>query len=287
MNSTYGIIEYSINSLCAYISHQTNTPFNQVKQKKQITYLSNYLDSFIDSASANSQKIEDIVIIYENNYIDKHYLEDYSAYYASCFANYKKTCSRLHFFKNIKRSESPREDRQYIEFEKLINGDKSDYSQENYLGFIILRPIPYTFFANICLKAYESNENRKLLTKENTASLFGQTFKVESIPFQEQDRAVSACATASLWTFYQSSNTNCNHSVPSPNQITKSSYPEKHGYTREFPSAGLSTKMICRSLRHYGFTPEKYQFDRNKPENEDEIVGELKKKNISLLKEYL
>jgi hypothetical protein len=287
MNSTYGIIDYSVNSLCAYISHQTNTPFNQVKQKPQITYLSNYLDNFIDPASKNSQKIKDIVIVYENDYVDKHYLEDYSAYYASCFANYKKTCSRLHFFKDITDSDNSKEDKPYIEFEKLSNGKCSDYSQDNYLGFIILRPIPYTFFANICLRAYESNEDRKLLTKENTASLFGQTFKVESIPFQEQDRAVSACATASLWTFYQSCSINCHHSVPPPNQITKSAYPEKHGYTREFPSAGLSTKMICRSLRHYGFTPEKYQFDTKKSDDKEDKPDEVKKKNISLLKEYL
>ena len=287
MNSTYGIIDYSVNSLCAYISHQTNTPFNQVKQKPQITYLSNYLDSFIDPDSIDSHKIKDIVIVYENDYIDKHYLEDYSAYYASCFANYKKTCSRLHFFKNIKKSASPREDRPYIEFEKLINGKDSDYSQDNYLGFIILRPIPYTFFANICLKAYDSNNDRKLLTKKNTSSLFGQKYTIDSIPFQEQDRAVSACATASLWTFYQSSSINCNHLIPSPNQITKSAYPEKHGYTREFPSAGLSTKMICRSLRHYGFTPEKYQFDVKNTDDNKEKLEELKKKNISLLKQYL
>lgn len=287
MNSTYGIIDYSVNSLCAYISHQTNTPFNQVKQKPQITYLSNYLHNFIDWDSADNQKIQDIVIVYENNYIDKHYLEDYSAYYASCFANYKKTCSRLHFFKNIKRSEDTKEDRPYIEFEKLSNGEDSDYSQDNYLGFIILRPIPYTFFANICLKAYKSDKNRNLLTKENTSSLFGQTYKINSMPFQEQDRAISACATVSLWTFYQSSSINCNHSLPSPNQITKSAYPEKHGYTREFPSAGLSTKMICRSLRHYGFTPEKYQFGMKESNDTQEKPEEVKKKNISLLKEYL
>lgn len=280
MNSTYGIIDYSVNSLCAYISHQTNTPFNQVKQKPQITYLSNYLDNFADWERTDNQKIKDIVIVYENDYIDKHYLEDYSAYYARCFVNYKKTCSRLHFFKDITKSEDNKEDKPYIEFTKLINGKTSDYTQENYLGFIILRPIPYTFFANICLRAYESNENRKLLVKENTSSLFGQTFKINSIPFQEQDRAVSACATASLWTFYQSNIINCHNSVPSPNQITQSAYPEKHGYTREFPSVGLSTKMICRSLRHYGFTPESYQFGMKKSDD-------IKKKNISLLKEYI
>lgn len=38
-------------------------------------------------------------IIVENDYIDRDFLEDYSGYYARCFHDYQRSCTRLHFFK--------------------------------------------------------------------------------------------------------------------------------------------------------------------------------------------
>ena len=127
MDTSYGIFEYNIDNLCVYISYQTNTPLGQIKQKKQIKYLINYLDYFIKNNAENG-----IAFIYENDYIDKHYIEDYASYYVRCFENYKKTCSRIHFFKkNLKELDLK------SEFQNSLNNKNSFITNENYLGYII------------------------------------------------------------------------------------------------------------------------------------------------------
>ena len=265
MDTAYGIFEYNINNFCAYTSYQTDTPLSYIKQKTQITYLDNYLKNLPGDKK---------VFIYENEYIDKYYLEDYASYYAQCFYPYKKMCSRVHFFgitgENINYKN---------EFENFLNNTNSLIEKKNYLGYIVIRPIPETFLAKVCLKPYYKNStgdrhHKYMLLKHCEVSLFGINLEIDSVVFQEQDRVLSACATTSLWTFLHASYGTCK-TLPSSSAITKSAYPENNGYGREFPNRGLSTEMICRSLRTYSFAPEYFDFSKDF------------KKSIFLLKEYI
>ncbi len=265
MDTAYGIFEYNINNFCAYISYQTNTPLSYIKQKPQITYLYNYLKNLSDNKK---------VFIYENEYTDKYYLEDYTSYYAQCFYSYKKMCSRVHFFSITGENINYKK-----EFEKFLNNSNSLIEKNNYLGYIVIRPIPETFLARVCLKSYYKNtvddrHNKYMLLKHCEVSLFGIDLEINSVVFQEQDRVLSACATTSLWTFLHASYGTCKR-LPSSSAITKSAYPENNGYGREFPNKGLSTEMICRSLRTYSFAPEYFDFSKDL------------NNSIILLKEYI
>ena len=265
MDTAYSIFEYNINNFCAYISYQTNTPLSYIKQKTQITYIDNYLKKL-----SNNKK----VFIYENEYIDKYYLEDYTSYYAQCFYPYKKICSRVHFF------DVSDENKDYKnEFKKFLNNTDSLIKKNNYLGYIVIRPIPKTFLARICLKSYYKNstDNRYkkfIILKHCRVSLFGISLEIDSLLFQEQDKILSACATTSLWTFLHASYKTCKR-LPSSSAITKSAYSKNNGYEREFPNRGLSTEMICRSLRTYSFAPEYFDFSKDL------------NNSILLLKEYI
>jgi len=262
MDSKYGIFKYNIDVFSTYISYQTNTPLSYIRQKQQIVYFDNYINKVF--------KNKIIVFIYENEYIDKQYLKDYETYYASCFQNYKKVCSRVHFFELEKDT-----DDYLLEFKKLLDNKSSLIKKENYIGHIVIRPIPKTFFAKICIKSFINSTDRLgkfLLKKSCKVSLFGIELSTDSIAFQEQDRILSACATTSLWTFYHASQQWCGD-LPSDSEITKSAYSDDNGYGREFPTNGLSTEMICRSLSKYNYASEYFDFS--------------KQKNLNLLKEYI
>jgi hypothetical protein len=89
-------------------------------------------------------------VLAENNYVDQHFLDDFAAYYVSCFQPYERMCRRLHFF-NIKFSES--------EFSELVEKRSGKLTQEKlqsaYLGFVVVKPLPATLIGRTCLKTYE------------------------------------------------------------------------------------------------------------------------------------
>lgn len=270
MDTRYGIFKYNTNNFCSYIAYQTDTSLSDIKHKPQITYLDNFLNGLISQDHR-------IVFVYENEYIDKHYLEDYSTYYVTCFKKYRKTSSRVHFFK----VESENLDYK-VEFKKALDGQDTFINNDNYLGFIVIRPIPQTFLAKVCLKRYYINNRLKKYTiiKDYSVSLFGINLKVESAAFQEQDKILSACATTSLWSFFHAHPHN-KFNLPSSSSITRSAYPEENGHHREFPNSGLSTDMICRSLRAYDFAPEYFEFSNKKYD----LIPKSDK--LNLLREYI
>lgn len=246
-----GTLKYDINILCSYISNQTHTPIHQIKQKPQITYIDNYLRFFNDEKS--------IHIVYENEYIEQHYIEDYSEYFSRCFHDYKRTCSRIHFFafeKNIDFCN---------ELNSALNNKESEVNSSNYIGFIVIRPIPYTFLAKICFRTHSFDENRIekfRIKKKYEISLFGIDLNVETIAFQEQDKVLSVCATSSLWSFLYAHPSMSVPYIPSPSSITKKSYFENNGNNKEFPTHGLSTDMICFSLKNNGLYTQAIDFSK-------------------------
>ncbi len=268
-NTPYGIFRYEINTLCSYIAYQTNTPLHHIKQKAQISYLANYFDRL----KAEHLDQSEIFFIHENEYIDKYYLEDYAEYYVRCFQNYVKNCSRIHFFKlekDFSSSEDSTKDKKINElikneFHLALSGETSIINSDNYLGYIVIRPIPQTFLAKVCLKPYYQNKktdrlDKFIIAKSYQVSLFGIDLKIETVAQQEQDKVLAACATSALWSFFHAHpNLSIKH-LPSSSAITKNAYPEHNGHDREFPNSGLSTEMICRSLRFNGLSPKYFEF---------------------------
>ncbi|MBZ0104119.1 MAG: hypothetical protein K8H84_00665 [Sulfuricella denitrificans] len=242
--SPLAVVQYSKNYLIAFVRHQTGwDQRSEVSDKIQLNYLCNYLE--VDHISART-------IVVENEYIDRHYLEDYSEYYARCFPSHPRKCSRVHFFSN--------EFDEY-QFTSALESNQKPFIEalsKNYIGFVVIRPIPHTFLAKLCLKRYDeliSNAQCKLIAKKIKVSLFGMSLEVESAAFLEQDKVVSACATSALWMFFNASGHVSNGSLPSPSAITKSATGSSHEGARTFPTTGLSPPQVARSLKHFGYEP--------------------------------
>lgn len=275
MSKSYSVFEYNKNTLCSYISNVTGSQYALLFQKKQFNYLDNYLKHFLE----NKKTI--ISVVCENSYIDKGFMDDYVSFYSRCYNNYGNVCSRIHFFKyDLKcvedeefKKASPKKKEDFIKNEKKEkcissdnaiknvlsdNMEKTFISSDNYLGFLVIRPIPITFIANLCLKPYKGDIHN-LLTRKYEVSLFGIRLQIETIAFQEQDRVVSACATSALWSMYQAHLDFPYKYIPSASSITKSAL-EKSGADM---AEGLNPEKIIDQIKSTGLKPTFINLDKD------------------------
>ncbi len=236
-NFPYEIRSYSIDNL---IEIFLENPFSNrafVKSKNHIKYFQEYFD-----------KLDAHTIIIEKEYIDKDYLEDYAAYYVRCFNDYGKKCKRLHFFK----SEISNDDFEEI---LILNHEEAIVQRiiKEYLGFIILKPIPETTIGRTCLKTYKEEDGRSYPIKRMyNVNLFGISLVVNTLALQEQDKVASACATSALWSVFQSTGMLFQHPIPSPVEITSSATKKYLTIYRALPNQGLCIEQMVQAIINVG-----------------------------------
>lgn len=244
----YIINPYDSSSLSTVMTEKYN---NSIESKKQIQYIKNYL-----------KHIETETILIENDYIDKAYLEDYSEYYVRCFFPYERSCKRIHFFRKLEDNKQLTSD----QFDCLLMGNNSDLTEESlqkaYLGFVVVKPLPETIIGRTCLITYNQDgdsTSRKYIKKNFDVGLFGLNLKVTSLPFQEQDRVVSACATSALWSMLYAIKPSNSIHVKSPSQITEIATQHAPLNKKAFPASGLTPEMMGHVLLNEHL--EAYHFD--------------------------
>jgi len=249
------ISEFDKETLSNLVKECFGSDFPDIVKKKQIRYLYSYLTDL----SAKS-------ILLETNYVDKDYLEDYSRYYVKCFNRYGERCARLHFFST---------DLDHSQLEPIFDDQKPDKIIEkiknSYLGFIVIKPLPITFIGKTCLSDYpsfNSSKTKKVITKSYDVNLFGIDLKVESIAFQEQDKILSACATASIWSALHALPGRSTRDVPSLGEITLSAINHITDSVNSFPNKGLNNKQISRALDHH--TLRNHTFDFSEANKDDQ-----------------
>jgi hypothetical protein len=117
--------------------------------------------------------------------------------------------------------------------------------------------LPQTIIGRTCLKTYEQDRDGKHPEfprfNKYDVNLYGLKLKVRSLPYQEQDTAVAACATTALWTCFHSTGKLFQHKIPAPNEITKWAedyIPESpDGGARVFPNEGLTYAQMATAIR--------------------------------------
>src|ERR1044072_7916004 len=205
--AAYNVVQFSPDALTALIVENSHGLNKKVEAKTHLTYLSGYLE-----------RIGAKTIVVEQDYTDRDFLEDFAAYYVRCFTQYKRQCVRLHFFSfTFSRDDFSR---------YLSRADQSNtLDPESYLGFIVVKPLPSTVIGRSCLATYKSDSTRvREYPIECTipVNLFGINLKIRSVPFQEQDTDVAACASSALWSVFHGTGRLFQHAIPSPVEITKS-----------------------------------------------------------------
>jgi len=242
MELPYGVSTFKKDTLSYYLCSVLRKSEHAVADKRQ----KNYFDGYLEYLGAKT-------VIVEYDYVDRDFLEDYAAYYSRCFQQYDRKCSRLHFF-SIEFSEH--------NFESFFNGTESPLTLQllqgegNYLGFIIVNPLPESFFGRTCLRTYPPEHRRYYpITRKYPVNLFGINLTVDSLAYQEQDKAVSACATSALWSVFHGSGILFHHSIPSPVEITKAASHHVFLNQRPFPNSGLTIFQISHATKSVGLEP--------------------------------
>jgi hypothetical protein len=239
----FTVHSFSKENLCKAISN-SHFSASDAENHPRASYLYGYLGHL---------KARRIVVEYP--YIDGDYLDDYIAFYANCFSSYERFCKRIHFF-DIAITKKHLID--------LIQGGVTDEQEDkilkSYLGFIVARPLPKAIIGRTVLKTYEPDKAERgkrfyTVTRVYRPSFFGVEFEVESLAFQEQDKAVAACATVSLWCCFHKTAKLFGTPSPSPALITHSANQIARD-SRMLPSQGLSIEQICNAIHHVGLDPE-------------------------------
>ena len=211
----------------------------------------NYLDSYLRELGCKT-------IAIESHYIDRDFISDHAALYARCLRNYPNHCRRVHFFKSAFDAEIWRgwvRDADAGSIKPLETKLTDDY-----LGFVVLRPLDGSPVGRTVLRTFpheHESGSRRLFgcVREIQVHLGPFCLLVTGLPFQQQDRGVSACATAALWSSLQKIAPLERRSPPAPAEITQaaSRYLLLHG--RAFPSAGLGLEQMSEAVRSAGFEP--------------------------------
>jgi hypothetical protein len=241
MDRPFEVFPYNIDRLTHILSEKSGASIERVSDKIHTIYFQEYF-----------QNIKARTILIENDYIDRDYLEDFSAYYVRCFADYKRKCTRLHFFQN----EFDHED-----FDSLLGGTSKRLKSElqsDYLGFIVVKPLPLTIIGRTCLKTYptdgENNRNFPIIRNYET-NLFGLPLSIKSLAFQEQDNVVAACATSALWSVFHGTCILFQHNILSPVEITRAATKQLPIETRTFPNKGLSSEQMAHAIQSVNLEP--------------------------------
>lgn len=239
--ATPEVVPYSIDVLRTLFARPGKSEREIINRKSHCDYFQNYF-----------AKLKAKTIVVENEYIDRDFLEDFSAYYVRCFHRYDSRCTRLHFF-DIDFTD--------LDLKTLLRGEVSKVNPEllnsAYLGFIVVKPLPQTVVGRTCLKTYEDVDGHRTypITRTYSANLFGISLRVESLAFQEQDHVVAACATSALWSAFHGTGPLFQHAIPSPVEITRLASTNMSDESRNLPNHGLNIQQMAVAIRGVGLEP--------------------------------
>lgn len=216
-----------------------------------------YIDRYVS-------KLECSTIIVETEYIDRDYIEDHSLFYSRNRESLPNYCSRVHFFRRLSVRELRKDFRRISALCKdndSYSGRCSKFSDEFYLGFMVVKPLHgcpvgrtvLRTFASDCGEGNERNFRGSLPYKVH---VLGVQLEVVGLAFQQQDQGVSACATTAIWTSLQKLKSTEELSGATPAQITMLASRFSLPIGRQLPSEGLNLEQMCQAIHALSISPD-------------------------------
>lgn len=189
-------------------------------------------------------------VLVEDDYIDRHFLDEFSHYYARAFQVPSARCQRFHFFAGDG------------EIDELLNaamtGDRSTRRDqqrklnEKYLGFVVRRPLRNAPLGRTVLKTYPPDGGRRHYTAVRTyrVHVMGLTLKVDGLAYQQQDGGAAVCASTALWSALQNIAKTAGHRTPTPFEVTTAS---GSPFAASF---GLDDRQMAVALSKLGYAAD-------------------------------
>jgi len=211
-----------------------------------------YIQSYLQRRTALAK-----TMVVEKPYVDRHYLEEYGAYYFSAFRNGGATTTRIHFFDTEfdkgKLSEWIR-----AAASSDVERDKVQHDlDEAYIGFITVRPIPSAPIGRTILRPYKDKPTRSYIPSEggHPVHLLGFELTARGLPFQQQEQAVGACATTALWSAMSRVVRADGGRAPTPFSVTQAAT-RHYLQDRALPAvSGLELAQLTAAVREFGYAP--------------------------------
>lgn len=208
-----------------------------------------YLGSYLSHEEARAR-----TILVETPYVDRHYLEEYTQYYATTLRPPSSKATRLHFFGN------DLSDADFAELTvRAADGGFAEVCRElssHYLGFTVIRPLPDAPIGRTVLATFQSADRCYTLPPHPyRVHLCGLNLSVCGVPFQQQEQAVGACATTAVWSALAQVMRQDGGRAPTPFAVTEAA--TRHWLSdRIFPAAsGLKNEQILEAIRQFGYAP--------------------------------
>lgn len=239
------------NKLENIIAEASRKPEN-AQVRVQVRYLGSYLTQQTPRARS---------IVVEKDYIDRHYLEEFVGYYANKLNPPPPKATRLHFF-----AEEITDEILWEWIEKATEGPDSwsqirDRLEKSYLGYSVIRPLPSAPLGRTVLRPYPwdpSVRERRWFgpaASKHNVHLAGFSLAVEGLPFQQQEQAVGACATAALWSCLARVVRADGGRPPTPFAVTTAAT-RYLLQERDFPAVrGLDRSQMLAACREFGYKP--------------------------------
>ncbi|MCK8479062.1 hypothetical protein [Psychroserpens algicola] len=248
----FKVVQYSRENLLDVLFYGSYS-----KREIQQSYLYEYLCNFLRYRNEFGHNVKTMVI--EEKYLSESYFKDFKNYFAESFNNYSKFTKRIHFFCN-EIENNKRFEQLIVKNSSALTSDELEIL-ESYIGYTVIKPISSAFLGATFLEPYPPTidnpniERHYNSIKEQKINLFGKELSLFGCAFQEQDKVVSACATAALWSALYITNRIFGNSILSPSEITKSAGLSSSG-NRTFPNKGLQNRQISKVLKKVGLVSE-------------------------------
>jgi hypothetical protein len=216
-----------------------------------------YVDRYVRQPELGAKSIA-----VEEHYIDRDFIEDYSAFYSRNLTEFPNYCRRVHFFSLDKRAAA----RKLAALRRITNKDRfrkaaASFSRDYYLGFCVLKPLWGSPVGRTILKCFPQLKEEDGRRREfgGTCSvivhLMGIPLRVQGLAFQQQDLGVSACATTALWSALHRMRDLEGGAPATPAHITMRASEFALPFGRSMPSEGLDLNQMCQAVQSFGYSP--------------------------------
>jgi len=204
------------------------------------------------------------------DYIEKEWRDIYSLHYSKTSYELPNKVKRVHLCKDNINS-----------YEELTN--------ENYLGYFTIRPIPseINFISRARLKILNGmyditkNDLSIILKLETKINILDKTLCIYTFPYFVQDSIVNVCAHSDILMLTKYLYKKTNFSFVDTNRI----YNILNQNQRQIPSRGLTIHEISNLLNNLGYNPLLYRFKNFKLDNIciEEVIEAYVKSGVPIL----
>lgn len=247
-NRLFEVHDFTEDNLAQALSNEHTTP-DYIKRGK---YHYHFLLKYLAYDKIRTYPVKTILV--EKQYISHSYLSDLGSEYIYSTQDYSKYCKRIHFFS-----------KPFSSLEELLQGsDEAKKIWASYRGFVTVKPLPKSRLGPILLEPYPANrpENRKFTAlRTYTIHLLGQSIKLESLAFMEQDGILSACSTVSIWSALHRLHTMFNVGILRPVMINNLAKYTAHNQPGALPGIGMDLHQICGVIEQIGLKAELRTFN--------------------------